>query len=54
MFYTVWKGNGACATGQTKGCAMHELENMQRLMKDSVLAIPFTPFSSALEGATCG
>jgi len=32
--------------------AMHELENIQRLMKDSVLSIPFTPFSSAFVGAT--
>ena len=31
--------------------AGQELDNMQRLMKDSVLAIPFAPFSSAFEGA---
>jgi len=31
--------------------AKHELGAMQELMKDSVLLIPFTPFSAAIEGA---
>ena len=31
--------------------AKYELEQIQQLMKDSSLALPFTPFSSALEGA---
>jgi tetratricopeptide (TPR) repeat protein len=31
--------------------AKYELEQMEQLMKDSSLAIPFSPFSSALEGA---
>jgi tetratricopeptide (TPR) repeat protein len=31
--------------------AKYELEQLQQLMKDSSLAIPFTPFSSSLEGA---
>ena len=31
--------------------ARHELETLRLLMKDSSLAIPLTPFSSALEGA---
>lgn len=32
--------------------ARHELENLRQLMKDSRLAVPLAPFSSALEGAT--
>ena len=32
--------------------ARHELESLRLLLKDSSLAIPLTPFSSALEGAT--
>jgi tetratricopeptide (TPR) repeat protein len=32
--------------------ARHELESLRLLMKDSSLAIPLAPFSSALEGAT--
>ncbi len=31
--------------------AKYELEQMQQLMKDSALAIPFSPFSSSFEGA---
>ena len=32
--------------------ARQELENLRQLMKDSRLAVPMAPFSSALEGAT--
>jgi len=34
--------------------AKQELAIMQELMKDSVLLLPFTPFSSAIEGAKVG
>jgi tetratricopeptide (TPR) repeat protein len=45
-------GRGMALAGQSRFAeAKYELEQMQQLMKDSTLAIPFTPFSSAQEGA---
>jgi tetratricopeptide (TPR) repeat protein len=46
-------GRGMALAGQSKlADARKELQVLQQLMKDAVLAIPFSPFSSALEGAT--
>ena len=50
VLYSFGKGMAHAQQGRPRD-AIQELENMQRLMKDSVLAIPFSPFSSALEGA---
>jgi tetratricopeptide (TPR) repeat protein len=45
-------GRGMALSQQTKFTeARSELAQMRELMKDSSLAIPFSPFSSALEGA---
>ncbi len=51
ILYSFGKGMAHSQQGRPHD-AVQELENIQRLMKDSVLAIPLTPFSSALEGAT--
>jgi len=51
VLFSFGKGMAHAQQGRPRE-AMHELENIQRLMKDSVLAIPFTPFSSAFVGAT--
>ena len=50
LLYSFGKGMAHVQQGRPREAA-HELDNVQRLMKDSVLAIPFTPFSSALQGA---
>jgi tetratricopeptide (TPR) repeat protein len=50
VLYSFGKGMAHVQQGRPRDAAQ-ELVNMQRLMKDSVLAIPFTPFSPALEGA---
>jgi tetratricopeptide (TPR) repeat protein len=42
----------AKANKQRVDNAKDDLSEMRELMKDSSLALPFTPFSSALEGAT--
>jgi tetratricopeptide (TPR) repeat protein len=45
-------GRGMALAGQSRFAeAKYELEQMQQGMKDSSLAIPFSPFSSALEGS---
>jgi tetratricopeptide (TPR) repeat protein len=45
-------GKGMAYTNMSKDKeAMQELEEMRRLMKDSSLLIPFTPFSPAIDGA---
>jgi tetratricopeptide (TPR) repeat protein len=45
-------GRGMAFAGQSKpDDARKELQVLQQLMKDPVLAIPFTPFSPALDGA---
>lgn len=45
-------GRGMALVSQSRLAeAKYELEQMQQGMKDSSLAIPFSPFSSALEGA---
>jgi tetratricopeptide (TPR) repeat protein len=45
-------GRGMALSNQSRFAeAKYELQQMQQLMKDSSLAIPFSPFSSALEGA---
>jgi tetratricopeptide (TPR) repeat protein len=45
-------GRGMALVNQSRFAeAKYELDQMQQLMKDSSLAIPFSPFSSALEGA---
>ena len=50
VLHSFGKGMAHVQQGRLREAAQ-ELENIQLLMKDSVLAIPFTPFSSALEGA---
>src|SRR5688572_4226678 len=50
VLYSFGKGMAHVQQGRLKE-SRQELDNMRRLMKDSGLAIPFTPFSSALEGA---
>ena len=50
VLYSFGKGMAHIQQGRPRE-AVVELDNMIRLMKDSVLAIPFTPFSSALQGA---
>lgn len=45
-------GRGMALANQSRFAeAKYELEQMQQLMEDSSLAIPFSPFSSSLEGA---
>ncbi|MBC7874758.1 MAG: hypothetical protein H7Y01_12220 [Ferruginibacter sp.] len=45
-------GRGMALSNQARLAeAKHELEQVQQLMKDSILLIPFTPFSAAIEGA---
>ena len=45
-------GRGMALANQSRFAeAKYELEQMQQLMKDSSLAIPFSPFSSSFEGA---
>ncbi len=45
-------GRGMALANQSRFAeAKYELEQMQQLMKDSSLAIPFSPFSTSLEGA---
>lgn len=45
-------GRGMALAGQSKLTeAKNELKQLIELMKDSILTIPFTPFSAAIEGA---
>ncbi len=45
-------GRGMALCNQSRLAeAKHELEQIQQLMKDSVLLLPFTPFSAAIKGA---
>jgi tetratricopeptide (TPR) repeat protein len=45
-------GRGMALVNQSRFAeAKYELQQMQQLMKDSSLAIPFTPFSPSLDGA---
>lgn len=45
-------GRGMALVGQSRlSEARHELEQIQQLMKDSVLYLPFPPFSTAIQGA---
>jgi tetratricopeptide (TPR) repeat protein len=45
-------GRGMALAGQSKLTeAKNELKQLVELMKDSILTIPFTPFSAAIEGA---
>ncbi|MEQ1675917.1 MAG: hypothetical protein ABL876_04430 [Chitinophagaceae bacterium] len=45
-------GRGMALANQSRFAeATEELNQMKELMKDSTLALPFTPFSSAMEGA---
>jgi tetratricopeptide (TPR) repeat protein len=50
ILYHFGKGMAYTNMSQHKE-AMQELEEMRRLMKDSSLLIPFTPFSPAIDGA---
>ena len=50
VLYSFGKGMAQIQQGRPREAAQ-ELDNMQQLMKDSVLSIPLTPFSSAFEGA---
>jgi hypothetical protein len=50
VLYHFGKGM-ALAAAKNTAAARQELATMQRLMKDSSLSIPFTPFSPAVDGA---
>jgi hypothetical protein len=50
VLYHFGKGMALAAT-QKNDAAKTELQQLRLLMKDSSLAVPFTPFSAALEGA---
>jgi len=50
VLYSFGRGMAHTQQGRLKD-ARQELDNLRQLMKDSSLAIAFTPFSSALEGA---
>lgn len=50
VLYHFGKGMALAATQKTAD-AKAELQRLRLLMKDSSLAVPFTPFSAALEGA---
>ncbi len=50
ILYRFGRGMALAQQGKVRE-ARHELDSLRLLMKDSSLAIPFTPFSPALEGA---
>jgi tetratricopeptide (TPR) repeat protein len=50
LLYHFGRGMAAINTND-RALARQELQQMQELMKDSVLYLPFTPFSAAIEGA---